>query len=335
MKKNEQQATRQKKKKAIVRRVAFIVALAVFLGSSGYLGYELVLVPYLNRQSLSRFQQLYTPSVPDKTPVASQEPGGEDEPKEPVVNEKFEPLLELNEDVIGWLTVPNTTLNYPVFFKPDGHDFYLKRDAEKKYNKLGSLYISDACSFLPSPSQVLVMYGHNMEDSDEMFGQLMKFKNADFLKQNPVFTFDSLYRDGKWKIIGICRASSDISHGDDFVYYNTQYATESAFGDFIKKMRIRSLYNIQDDVQYQDQLMVFSTCDYAFYGDRLIVVARKLREGETEEYVRACYQFEVNKAALYPNMYYSTYKKERPTEEQIEENYQAFYQKESTGEMAG
>lgn len=313
---------KKKTKGEVLRGILFWFFLLVFIGSASYLLYELVIVPYQNHKSTSKFQDAYGTAVSN---VASQQPkpdtGGEDLQ----VLDKFKPLLEMNGDVVGWLTVPNTSLNHPVFYKPDGNNYYLKRDAEQNYNKLGSLYIADYCKMEPNPSQVLVIHGHNMEDSDEMFGQLMKFKKADFLQENPVFTFDTLYREAEWKIIGVCRVSAYDSHGDDFHYNATEYGDQASFDEFIYKMRVRSLYHIQDDVSYEDQLLVFSTCDYAFYGDRFIVVARRLREDETEESVRAQYIMEVNDAVLYPNLYYDTYQAERPTEEQIASSYASFY----------
>lgn len=311
----------------VVRKVLFWISLLVFLASASYLLYEFVIIPYQNHKSTSKFQDAYYNSASSNTNSQTQPEEGEP----PQVLEKFKPLLEMNEDVIGWLTVPNTSLNNPVFYKPDGNNYYLKRDAEKNYNKLGSLYVADYCQVYPEPSQVLVIHGHNMEDSDEMFGQLMKFKDEDFLRENPVFTFDTLYEEAKWKIIGICRVSAYQEHGDDFQYNATGYSGEASFHEFLYNMRIRSLYHIQDDASYEDQLLIFSTCDYAFYGDRFIVVARKLREGETEESVRAQYTMEKNSVALYPNLYYDTYQVERPTDEQIAAGYASFYDDE-TGE---
>ncbi len=75
---------------------------------------------------------------------------------------------------------------------------------------------------------------------------------------------------------------------------------QAFFDEFLYNMRVRSLYHIQDDASYEDQLLIFSTCDYAFYGDRFIVVARRLREGETEESVRAQYIMEEMTLACTP-----------------------------------
>ena len=307
-------------KKELLQKLLFVAALAVFLVSASYLIYDFVIVPFQSHKSVSEFQTAYENG--GKESPASQ---GQQSPGEGGILPKFQSLLALNEDTAGWLVIPNTSINHPVFYRPEGNNYYLKRDAKKNDNKLGSLYIGDHCAMFPAPSQVLIMYGHNMEDSDEMFGQLMKYKKLDFLKQNPVFTFDTLYEESKWKIIGVCRVSAEASHGDNFPYTIADYESPESFDSFLYNMRIRSLFYIQDGVSYSDQLMIFSTCDYAFYGDRLIVVARKLREGETEEKIRRAYHAEQNRFALYPNLYYQTYGASRPGEEDLQAGYNAFY----------
>lgn len=303
------------KKKGKLCTVLFVICLLVFLGSGGYLLNELVIIPYRSRASIGDFQNIYH-SEEEKT--SSGQMTGENH-----ILDKFVPLLEMNEDTVGWLTIPNTSVDFPVFYKPDGNNFYLKRDAHKNSNKLGSLYIGDNCSMDPM-SDVLVMYGHNMEDNDEMFGQLMKFKSIDFLKENPVFTFDTLYEESQWKILAVIRASTNDLDKNEYVYWQSDYESDEDFMKFVQESRVRSMYNIEDDTNPEDQLLVFSTCDYAFWGDRLVIVSRKLREGETEAQVRNS-RIEKNPAAKYSQLYYDFYGGEAPSQQEIEENYRSFY----------
>lgn len=313
---------KKSKAKRMVTTIILWVALAVMLVSGGVLINELLIIPGQSHQSVGGYQEIYSrPSVSEMSSAAAESTDDAD----PEVLPEFLPLLEKNEDTAGWLTIPNTTINNPVFWTPEEQNYYLRRDADGNSNKLGSLYFS-AGSTLQPQAKVMVVYGHNMEDNDEMFGQLLKFKKLDFLKENPTFTLDTKYRRGEWKIIAVCRASIADADRGSFDYYNTDYEDEESFDAFIRNARTRSLFHIDDDVNYSDSLVVFSTCEYSFWGDRFVIVARKLREGESAESV-SVEKYETNPVVLMPDSYYALdyIKEEAPSQEEIDAAYEAFY----------
>ena len=51
----------------------------------------------------------------------------------PIKNKELESLLKINSDTVGWLTVPNTNIDYPVV-KTTDNDYYLDHNYEKKYD---------------------------------------------------------------------------------------------------------------------------------------------------------------------------------------------------------
>ena len=318
-----QKPKKKRTAKHVVLTVIFWLALAVMLVSAGVLIYELVIIPGQSHKSIQDFQSIYS-----RPNTSSSETVNEEDPS---VLPEFLPLIEKNADTAGWLTIPNTTIDNPVFWTPDNQNYYLRRDADGNDNKLGSLFLS-AGSTLQPQAQVMVAYGHNMEDNDEMFGQLLKFKKLDFLKENPTFTFDTKYRRGEWKIIAVCRGSVAARDEGSFVYYNTSYSDEESFNAFIRNARTRSLFHIDDDVNYSDSLLVFSTCEYNFWGDRFVVIARKLREGESASSV-ATGKYEVNPVILMPDSYYALgyIHETAPSQETVDAAYEKFY---GTGEAA-
>lgn len=84
----------------------------------------------------------------------------------------FETLQQVNPDIRAWITIPYTSVDYPVLCATDeeGEDYYLRRDYKGKENNHGSIYIQtgDAYDF---SSRVTILYGHNMRDGS-MFGTL-------------------------------------------------------------------------------------------------------------------------------------------------------------------
>lgn len=307
--------------KKIALTVVFWFALAVMLVSGGVLVYELVIVPGQNKQATKDYQNLY--SRPPASSALEASSAGEALPAQ--VLPEFVPLLEKNPDTAGWLTIPDTEIDHPVFWTPNDQNYYLRRDADGNSNKLGSLFLS-AGSTLDPQAQVMVLYGHNMEDNDEMFGQLLKFKQLDFLKSHPTVTFDTIYRRGEWKIIAVCRASVADRDAADFVYYRTSYSSEASFDEFIKNARMRSMFQIDDDVRYDDSLAVFSTCEYAFWGDRFVLVARRLRDGEDPAAISTD-RYAANPVMLMPDSYYALdYVRDTPpSQEALDAAYDSFY----------
>ena len=93
------------RKKGKLYTVLFVICLLVFLGSGGYLLNELVIIPYRSRASIGDFQNIY-----HHEETSSGQITGENN-----ILDKFVPLLEMNEDTVGWLTIPNTSVDFPVF----------------------------------------------------------------------------------------------------------------------------------------------------------------------------------------------------------------------------
>lgn len=309
----------RKKPRRWLSNLLLVIFSLIFVGSAGYLFYEVVWIPTQNDKVTDDYRDLYNDtssveSTPSKVPTVFEN-----------VLDKFQPLLNKNADTAGWLKIADTSLDNPVFYRPDDVQYYLKRTPDGEYNKLGSLFLGYGCSLNPQ-SKVLVMYGHNMEDNDELFGQLTKFKKLQFLQEHRTFSFDTIYREGTWKIIAVTRASTNDNDKHLYPYWNTEYANEAAFDDFLKETRLRSVYQIEDDATYDDDFLVMSTCDYIFWGDRLVIVARRLRDGETVESVQDD-AIVVNKFVKYSDNYYETVGGSCPDEATLEENYQNFYGK--------
>ena len=96
----------------------------------------------------------------------------------------FPSLQKNNADIIAWIEVPGTVINYPIL--QSGNDrpenFYLDHDENGKYKYAGSIYIQQMNrADFTHPNTV--MYGHNMKNGS-MFAALHKFRNKDFFDEN-------------------------------------------------------------------------------------------------------------------------------------------------------
>lgn len=116
-----------------------------------------------------------------------------------------------------------------------------------------------------------------------MFETLLQYRDMNFYKEHPTLTFDSVYEEGEYKVIGMFIANTRPEDGPIFDYLNFLDGTEETFMEYVENVRERSLITTGVDVQPGDRLITLSTCSYEFTEARFVVVARKIREGEDPE----------------------------------------------------
>ncbi len=199
---------------------------------------------------------------------------------------QFKDLLAVNEDVKGWITIKNTDTNIDyVVTQPgrDDPDYYLDKDINGEYSKAGTLYL-DPLSSIEKHTQSLVIHGHNMVSTTEkMFHEILQYKKLDFYREHPIINFDTIYDTGEWKVFAVFFTPGDIDNQDFFEYRKATFPNASGFLNFVYQIRIRSVLNVDSvDIREDDRLLILSTCSHYELGNyRTVVVARKVREGES------------------------------------------------------
>lgn len=191
---------------------------------------------------------------------------------EPVkVLREYAAIYQLNPDMVGWINIPGTTINYPVVQTPDDPNYYLKRDFYKKSSRNGTIY-AHAWANLQTPSDNVTLYGHNMRDGS-MFAALHKYNSKEFYDQNPYIYFDTLYEHRTYQILAVFEV--DITKVD-FPYHNFVDGNTISFRDYVNNCRELSLYDTGVTAAYGDKLITLSTCDMDTSNDdlRFVVVAK-------------------------------------------------------------
>lgn len=313
----------QKRKKKF-RRILTLSSILLFLCCVLFLVYYLILQPYYSRKVTDKYRQIYY-SYEEVEVTSGEQKSEEKEPQSIDINPdstyknnakdesgvllKFKKLIGYNEDICGWLTISGTKIDYPVMQDYHGGDFYLEHDFEGHKDKNGCLYL-DGHSSIELPSMNLVIHGHNMDSTHMMFYELPNYKSLDFYKKHPVITFDTLYKNSKWKIISFMRVSGTMKKNGDFNYLTGMFYSKEDFLNFLYEIESRSLYHCPVDVNEKDHLLMLSTCSYEFDNCRTVVVARRLRKGESDT-VDTGKAF-LRKEVLYPDDWYRQYGGEPP-----------------------
>ena len=151
----------------IVKRLFQTVCLAALFLSAGFLIYHMVYLPMENKKLVAELKGNFPePEAPGASGSEKKDqPAGR---KCPVAAVDLVSLREQYPDVQGWLTIPDTGIDYPVLqSEQENGEFYLKRNYKKEYDINGSLFLQADCKV--SESRNLIIYGHNM-NSGAMFG---------------------------------------------------------------------------------------------------------------------------------------------------------------------
>lgn len=184
-------------------------------------------------------------------------------------------LYRQNSDLVGWIRVEDTNINYPVMQTADHPNFYLKHGFDKEYTDYGCPYVQEDCD-VQAPSDNIVIYGHNMKNGS-MFANLEKFKSEDFWQEHKTLAFNTLTEKNEYEILSVFKTVVYTDNPDSFKYYRfTNAATPEEFTAFVDKCKELSLYDTGVTAEYGDKLITLSTCEYSRTNGRLVVVAKKV-----------------------------------------------------------
>lgn len=185
---------------------------------------------------------------------------------------KYQELFEQNEDMVAWIKIENTNIDYPVMQTKDKPDYYLRRNFNKEYSYYGTPYIEENCNI--DTSDNLIIYGHHIKNY-QMFGILEKYKNESFYKEHKIIEFTTKNENAKYEIISVF---TTVAYSKDtFKYYEFINMKEKGeFDTFITKCKELSFYDIEQSAEYGDKLITLSTCEYSRKNGRLVVVAKKI-----------------------------------------------------------
>lgn len=193
---------------------------------------------------------------------------------ENIMLSKYASLYEENNDLIGWIKIDDTEINYPVMYTPNDKNFYLYKNWNKEDSKVGLPYIDERCNI--ENSENLIIYGHCMKNG-QMFGGLKKYKNKEYYEQHKTIKFDTLYEEHEYEIVSVFVTKvfySDENIDEDFLYYDyLELEDEGRYQNFIENIQEKSIYKINRELHNGDKFITLSTCDYSFENARLVVIA--------------------------------------------------------------
>ena len=188
-------------------------------------------------------------------------------------------LFEKNGDLVAWVRIPGV-VSLPVVYRDN--TYYLNHDFGGKSSPAGTLFLDERHP-LTVQTQHLLIHGHNMHDGS-MFGLLSHYRGLDYVLEHGLVSLSTLYREETYALFAVLIVPDDPGDARYVPYAGTAaFQSEGQFNAFIRNLRENSLYAIPIDVQPGDALLTLSTC---LDEDKLVLVCRRMRDGETEETLR-------------------------------------------------
>ncbi len=190
---------------------------------------------------------------------------------------KLKTLQKENPDIIGWLEIENTNINYPVLQGTD-NEYYMTHNYKKEKSKKGSIFLNKDYDW-NIPSTNLLIYGHNLRNGT-MFQELLKYEDEEFYKTHPIIKFTTVEDEEEYAIIAVFKSRVYYKSETNVFryYYFVNAKTEEEYNQFIENAKKASLYNIEETAKYGDKLITLSTCSYHTEDGRFAVVGRKIEK---------------------------------------------------------
>lgn len=234
-------------------------------------------------------------------------------------NEIANQYLHQNPDMVGYIRIKDTEVSYPVVQKKskdindNKNDYYLYRTFHQESSRSGCIFMDYRNHFdevadhrrIVDNSDNLLIYGHNMNNLT-MFGSLRNYyRNPGYYMQHPVVELYSLYNLYRYKIFAIF-----VVDGEDFdseyafdCWNDLDFESEDDFYEFVNNAKKRTVITTDVDVKYGDPLLTLYTCHGLHANAKLILMCRRVREGEDP--LEGTQNAVLNDNVLYTKQYYN------------------------------
>ena len=162
----------------------------------------------------------------------------------------FDGLKRINPDIVAWISIPGTPVDYPVLKNPYD-DYYLYRDYAGQYQYTGSIFMRAAAAADFSGKHT-ILYGHNMTDG-QMFGWLKNYRDVENRNAHPsIYIYLPERKALKWKVYSVyqCYDATDT--------YRTVFEDADDYKTW-QEMTVR-LGKASVELKPVDRVLTLSTC---------------------------------------------------------------------------
>ena len=251
------------KSRLMIAGAAFCAALFLFSGA-------MLAREYLDqKQSAEAFDEVAGLVKEDvELPALELADDPAQEPEELTAFEKYADVYAKNSDLVGWISIPGTRIDYPVMQTKDNPNFYLKHAFDKSYSSYGVPYMQENCDV--GISDNLMLYGHHMKNGS-MFKDISRYKDQGYFDQHSEIILYTPEREIHLKALAAVCTSPDA------IRRKTEFASGEEFASYIQQMTAGASASAPIEGTIV-RLYSFVTCSYEFNNARTILYAYEAAE---------------------------------------------------------
>ena len=251
-----------------MKKKVYLIAIVAFLCVFVFAAVKLVQIGAEYRKGIKEYERLEQyAQIPEMVPAITEKDAQEDVSRQDQPAEEWMPQVDftalqmLNPDVVGWIYIEGTQINYPIV-QADDNDYYLYRLISGERNSSGSIFLDARASQL-FMSRNNPIYGHNMKNGS-MFADIIEYVDQKFYEEHPVALL--MTPNGNYEVQIFSCYITDAR--DD----SWQIAFDgSAYAQWLDKIQRRSYLATDVKPTEADRVLTFSTCTYETEDARLLV----------------------------------------------------------------
>lgn len=260
-----------------MKKFIFIAAALIFIIVASVAAWQIYVPIHEDNVSIQTYENLRqyvnlptpvptappdAPSSPNVTPTPSPIP---DSAAQPSAQVDFASLRTVNPEIVAWLSIDGTNIDYPVA-KHSDNDYYLHHLFNGEYNSSGCLFMD--CRNPPDFSgRHTIIYGHHM-DNGTMFQNLIYYKDQPFYDEHP--TARLITPDGTYTVEFFAGYVADV--GNDA--WKLDFSSDENFVDWLAVAMEISAFESKVIPSAADRIITLSTCSYEFYNARFVLAGK-------------------------------------------------------------
>lgn len=264
-----------------MKKLIFIVTALALLTVSGVAAWQIYVPVHEDNVSVKTYDDLRqfvrvptlapivqpdAPSSPNATHCPSPIPDSAAQPSPQI---DFDSLRAVNPEVVGWLTIDGTDIDYPIAQHSD-NDYYLHHLFNGEWNSSGCLFM-DCHNQSDFSGRHNIIYGHHM-DNGTMFQNLMYYKDQSFSEEHP--TARLITPDGSYTVEFFAGYVADVNSNT----WRLDFISDRDFEDWLASALERSLFESTVIPTATDKIVTLSTCSYEFYNARFVLHGRLISD---------------------------------------------------------
>ncbi|MBQ3045552.1 MAG: class B sortase [Clostridia bacterium] len=209
--------------------------------------------------------------------------------------EELKPAYAINNNLVGWLSLPGTELDTAVLQSSDNNyylakDFYERTTYETSSDNYGNIYLDYRC-LSDGLSKNMIIHGHTTGRASgvpkQAFRSLYDYRDKEHFIKNPIIKYSTLTEEYTYKICAVFLSTTQKKDDNGYMFnYIYPDMSDNNMVGYIEQVNQRKLYETGVSLEPTDKIITLSTCIYDYgksVDTRLVVVGRLLHEGESEQ----------------------------------------------------